>query len=56
MKTLFLFREIYLDAFRSVDNLIIRNYLKVFSIFSFCMFLVAVYAIIFSISVGFAFD
>lgn len=56
MKTLFLFKEIYLEAFRKVDNLIIRNYLKVFSVFSFCMFLLAVYAIVFSISSGFAFD
>lgn len=56
METLLLFKEIYLEAFRDLGNYLLKNYLKVFSWFSFTLLFLAGYALIFRISTGFAFD
>lgn len=56
MKTTLLIKEIYLQAFRNFNNYVIKNYLKIFSWFSFFMILVGLYALIFRMSTGFAFD
>jgi hypothetical protein len=56
MQTLLLFKEIYLEAFRDLRNYLLKNYLKVFSWFSFALLFIATYALIFRISTGFAFD
>lgn len=56
MKTILLFKEIYLEGFRNIGNLILRNYFKAFAWFSFVLFVVALYAFIFRVSTGFAFD
>jgi hypothetical protein len=56
MKTLLLFRNIYLERFKSIENFIVRNYLKGFAIFSFIMFSVVLYAFIFRVFTGFPFD
>ncbi|WP_198944427.1 DUF6747 family protein [Robiginitalea sediminis] len=56
MKTLLLVKEIYLDAFKNLGNLIVRNYFRAFAWFSFAMFLVVLYAFVFRISTGFPFD
>jgi hypothetical protein len=56
MEKLLLVREIYLEAFRNWTNLILRKYFKVFSFFCFGLWLVTMYAFIFRVSTGFAFD
>ena len=56
MKTILLFKEIYLEGFRNIGNLILRNYFKAFAWFSFVLLVVALYAFIFRVSTGFAFD
>lgn len=56
MKTVLLFKEIYLEAFKNLGNLIVRNYFRVFFWFSFAMFLVVLYAFIFRVVTGFPFD
>jgi hypothetical protein len=56
MKTIELLREIYLEGFRDLGILIVRNYFKLFAWFSFALFLIALYAFIFRVSTGFAFD
>ncbi|MFK7810858.1 MAG: DUF6747 family protein [Maribacter sp.] len=56
MKTTLLIREIYLEGFKNLGNYILRNYLKIFAWFSFFLIAVALYALIFRISTGFAFD
>lgn len=56
MKTALLLKELYLEAFRDLGHYLVRNYFKLFSWFSFAMFFVALYAIIFRLSTGFAFD
>ena len=56
MKTVLLVKEIYLDSFRNIGNYLLRNYLKAFAWFSFCMICVVVYAFVFRLLTGFAFD
>lgn len=56
MKTILLVREIYLDAFRNLGHFIVRNYFKAFAWFSFAMFFVVLYAFIFRLYTGFAWD
>lgn len=56
MKTVLLLKEIYLEAFKNLGNLIVRNYFRAFAWFSFVMFLVVLYAFLFRLWTGFAFD
>ena len=56
MKTTLLIKEIYLEGFRNLGNFILKNYLKIFSWFSFFLIAVTLYAFIFRVSTGFAFD
>ena len=56
MKTALLIKEIYLEGFRNLGNYILRNYLKVFAWFSFFLISVGLYALLFRILTGFAFD
>ncbi len=56
MKTTLLIREIYLEGFRNLGSLVVRNYFKVFAWFSFVLFFVVLYAFIYRVSTGFAFD
>ncbi len=56
MKTLLLFKDIYHEGFRNLGSLIVENYFKAFAWFSFIMFAVVMYAFIFRIITGFAFD
>lgn len=56
MKTTLLIKEIYLEGFKNLGNYILKNYLKVFSWFSFFLIAVALYALVFRISTGFAFN
>jgi len=56
MKTAVLLKELYLEAFRNLGHYLVRNYFKLFSWFSFAMFALAVYAFVFRIATGWAFD
>lgn len=56
MKTTLLIKEIYLEAFRDLGHYLIKNYLKVFAWFSFALFFIALYALLFRVTTGFAFD
>ena len=55
MKTIYLLRAIYLEAFRSLGNYLVRHSFKVFAWFCFVLILIALYAFLFRISTGFAF-
>lgn len=56
MKKLLLVKEIYLEAFKNLGHILLQRYFKVFSWFCFIMFFVVLYAFIFRVSTGFAFD
>ncbi len=56
MKTTLLLKEIYLEAFRNLGHFLIKNYFKAFSFFCLFLFIVTLYAFIFRLSTGFAFD
>jgi hypothetical protein len=55
MQTLLLFKDIYRNAFASLEHFITKNFFKVFAWFSFAMFTVVVYAFLFRVLTGFAF-
>ncbi|MDE3742488.1 DUF6747 family protein [Maribacter polysaccharolyticus] len=56
MKTALLIKEIYLEAFRNLGHMIVKNYFKVFAWFSFILFFVVLYAFIYRVFTGFPFD
>ncbi|MEM9000954.1 MAG: DUF6747 family protein [Bacteroidota bacterium] len=56
MKRLVLVKEIYMDAFKNLGHFLVTRYFKLFSWFCFVMFFVVLYAFIYRISTGFAFD
>ena len=56
METVTLIREIYREAFRNLGHYLIKNFFKVFAFFSLALFLVVLYAFVFRLATGFAFD
>ncbi|WP_166523074.1 DUF6747 family protein [Flagellimonas ochracea] len=56
MRKLLLVREIYLDAFRNLGHIVIEKYFKAFAWFSFVMFFIVLYAFVYRLATGFAFD
>ncbi|WP_411029388.1 DUF6747 family protein [Spongiimicrobium sp. 3-5] len=56
MKNLLLLKEIYKEAFRNLGNAFVKSYFKAFSWFCFASLLIVLYAFLFRISTGFAFD
>tara|TARA_R110002167_G_scaffold134051_17_gene319436 strand:- start:3298 stop:3468 length:171 start_codon:yes stop_codon:yes gene_type:complete len=56
MKTILLVKEIYLDGFKNLGNFIVERYFKFFAWFSFIMFAIVLYAFVFRVSTGYAFD
>ncbi|WP_169720725.1 DUF6747 family protein [Arenibacter certesii] len=56
MKTVLLIRKIYSDGFKNIGNLMVQQYLKAFAWFSFIMFTVVLYAFIYRLATGFAFN
>ncbi len=56
MKTTLLIKEIYLEAFKNLGHYLVKSYFKAFSWFCFASFLIVLYAFLFRISTGFAFD
>ncbi len=55
MKTTLLIKEIYLEAFRNLGNYVLKNYLKLYSWFSFALIAMGCYALLFRIFSGFVF-
>jgi hypothetical protein len=56
MKTVLLIGKVYADGFKNIGNMIVKNYFKAFAWFSFIMFTIVLYAFIYRVSTGFAFD
>ncbi|MEO9891857.1 DUF6747 family protein [Aurantibacter sp.] len=56
MKNLLLIKEIYLEAFRDLGSLFIKQYLKVFAWFCLASYFIMLYAFVFRVSTGFAFE
>jgi len=56
MKQLLLIKQIYLEAFKNLGHAIVKNYFKIFSWFCFISFVIVLYAFIFRVLTGFAFD
>jgi len=56
MKTVLVLKEIYAQGFRDLGNKIVKNYFKIFTWFSIAMFAIVLYAFLFRIFTGFAFD
>jgi len=50
MKTIYLLRAIYQEAFRSLGNYLVRHSLKVFAWFCFALILIALYAFLFLVA------
>ena len=56
MKNVHLIREIYLEAFRNMGHAFVKFYFKLMSWFCFASFIIVLYAFVFRITTGFAFD
>lgn len=56
MKVALLLKEIYIEGFKNLGHYLVKKYFKIFAWFSFIMFFVVLYAFIFRVSTGFAFD
>lgn len=56
MKTLLLVKNIYLDGFKNIINLIAGKYFKDLAVFGFIMFVVVLYAFIFRAITVFTFN
>jgi len=56
MKTVLLLKDLYFDAFRNLGNFLIKSYFKAFAWFSFILLFVVLYAFIYRVASGFAFD
>ncbi len=56
MKTILLIKEVYLEGFQDLGNYIVKHYFKVFAWFTLVMFAIVLYAFVFRLSTGFAFD
>lgn len=56
MRNILLVKEIYFEAFKNLGNFLLKNYLKVFAWFCFVLIAVSIFAFIFRVSTGFAFQ
>lgn len=56
MNYLLLIKEIYHEAFKNLGNTLVRNYFKIFTWFCFISFIIVLYAFLFRVATGFAFD
>ncbi|MAU14706.1 MAG: hypothetical protein CMH46_04110 [Muricauda sp.] len=56
MKKLLLVKEIYLEGFRNLGHILLEKYFKIFAWFSFIMFFIVLYAFVYRIATGYAFD
>ena len=56
MKTFNLIKEIYMEGFRNLGHVIVREYFRIFTWISFILFFAALYALVYRAMTGFAFD
>lgn len=56
MKTVLLFKEIYLEGFKNLGSWITQNLFKTFVWFVMTCYVVILYAFIYRMATGFAFD
>lgn len=56
MNILLRFKEIYREAFRNLGHAVVKNSVKLLFWFCFLSFIVVLYAFVFRVSTGFAFD
>ena len=56
MKTAVMIKEIYAEAFKNLGHYMVKYGFKAFAWFSFILFFMALYALVFRMSTGFAFD
>jgi len=56
MNYILLLKEIYHEAFKNLGHAIVKNYFKVFTWFCFISFIIVLYAFLFRVATGFAFD
>ncbi len=56
MKTILLLKEIYAEGFRNLGSYIIKHYFKAFTWFTLGMFAIVLYAFLFRLVTGFAWD
>ncbi|WP_339710448.1 DUF6747 family protein [uncultured Kriegella sp.] len=56
MKTILLLKEVYIEGFKNLGNFIVQKYFKLFAWFCFAMFFIVLYAFIYRVATGFAFD
>ena len=56
MKTVLLLKDIYSEGFKNLGGYIAKRYFKFFAWFTFVMFFVVIYAFIYRVVTGFAFD
>ncbi len=56
MKYILLVREIYLEAFKQLGHAIVKYYFKAFFWFCFSIFIIVLYAFLYRVATGFAFD
>lgn len=56
MKTLLLIKEIYAEGFRNLGHILVKESLRIFTWFSFALFIIVLYAFLFRVFTGFAFD
>lgn len=56
MKYLLQLKELYLEAFEQLGHFLIKYYFKAFFWFCFAVFIIVLYAFIYRVLTGFAFD
>ncbi len=56
MKSILLLKELYLQAFKTINHFFIKSFFKIFAWICFISFVIVLYAFIFRVATGFAFD
>ncbi len=56
MKTVLLIGKVYADGFKNIGNVIVQNFFNAFAWFSFIMFALVLYAFMYRVTTGFAFN
>jgi hypothetical protein len=56
MKHILLLKELYLEAFKDLGSYLTRNALKIFTWFCLACLVIVLYAFVFRVATGFAFD
>ncbi len=56
MKTITLIAESYREAFQAIGSFVVRNLYRILFWFCFACYLIALYAFIYRVATGFAFD